>query len=911
MNSLIGKSTGLALLMAAALLAALFAMGVFAPMGAGAHGAHTSGSDAHKAQLDILTALEGAVGASDPTVKGTNTDALAGTNVLAPYVGETPADTGSVTAEAADADSKGYTLTVSKRVDTNTKLAIAMSAAAGAKITGVTVDGSDTGVTVYEGFAGSPVAAEAPSTPADATVFDDTDISPTSTIAVEIVVPHDKTPISKIEVTVSDIGGTTNAVKHTAQTYTINVMYTNAASSKVAGAAVELNVEAEGTTVQFTPGQSFNIVFGEGISLPSTFSKTDVLLTNNANIARPAAGVSLNGRSLKVTVPDMNGDGDGSPGITTDDTPTGDSDLKVQILQSAGITNPDAAGVYPVLIKSGVGDNVVTHAANMVTVNRSISLSPKKGGSTADVTVTGKGFTVSDATVFIDKSPGATAGDDATYTPDGKFTKNVDMVLASGQEITDGSFTTVLAGIAKPEDQASVTINARDGNGLVAAEGAVYTFGAGLSASPASLSWGETLTLTMTDNDDIPKFVRFGGSTGVIAPVLANATAKTAKVDIPAAVLVGKQNVELMQGTENAKTLISGLSTTVEIVPLTLTISLTDVVPNQQITISGSGFEEKDQAIGTIEIGGKDVPTTGRVTTTGQVQTTVRVPTNVGTGEKTVTVMAGSRTGEAKITVAKPAITITPTESPVGSKITATGTGFAADSDMELLYGDNFQAIGKSTSSGEITIEATVPDSGIGKTSKVKVQVRGHLTISATADHSTPGSSITVSPTTVQEGGKITISGMNFAGSSPISQVTVGGDKVATSPDPLTTGRDGSISFTAIAPVGVGTKTVLVKDGKDNTASVSITVSSTPVSSAPADVFMSLGDRVARVWHFDASKQNTDESPWSFWDPREAVPDSLTMVSSGQVYIIIITAGESVEFQGSNLYPGTNYHSLD
>ena len=39
MNIPIGKSTGIALLMAAALLAALFAMGVFWPSGRGCHGA--------------------------------------------------------------------------------------------------------------------------------------------------------------------------------------------------------------------------------------------------------------------------------------------------------------------------------------------------------------------------------------------------------------------------------------------------------------------------------------------------------------------------------------------------------------------------------------------------------------------------------------------------------------------------------------------------------------------------------------------------------------------------------------------------------------------------------------------------------------------------------------------------------
>ena len=48
MNSLVGKSTGIALLMAAALLAALFAMGVFS---AGSVGAQDEGPSADSAVL--------------------------------------------------------------------------------------------------------------------------------------------------------------------------------------------------------------------------------------------------------------------------------------------------------------------------------------------------------------------------------------------------------------------------------------------------------------------------------------------------------------------------------------------------------------------------------------------------------------------------------------------------------------------------------------------------------------------------------------------------------------------------------------------------------------------------------------------------------------------------------------------
>ena len=63
MNSITGKSTGIALLMAAALLAALFSMGVFSATGVGAHGDHEPADNVtpaeHLAQLDILSAAAG------------------------------------------------------------------------------------------------------------------------------------------------------------------------------------------------------------------------------------------------------------------------------------------------------------------------------------------------------------------------------------------------------------------------------------------------------------------------------------------------------------------------------------------------------------------------------------------------------------------------------------------------------------------------------------------------------------------------------------------------------------------------------------------------------------------------------------------------------------------------------------
>ena len=205
---------------------------------------------------------------------------------------------------------------------------------------------------------------------------------------------------------------------------------------------------------------------------------------------------------------------------------------------------------------------------NVVSVIRSISLDPKSGSSTADVTVTGKGFSTGSATVFIDKTPDATTEDDTTdgtFDPDGMFDSDVDTVISSGRDITDGSFTVVIPGIANPTGESKVTINAFDGAGLDADKGAEYTFGAGLSVSPDSISWGQTLTLTITDNTMVPTRVRFAGSNTHLVPVETTpaATAKEAKVEVPSGVPVGTQKVEVL----DAGGVITGLSSTVKIDP--------------------------------------------------------------------------------------------------------------------------------------------------------------------------------------------------------------------------------------------------------------------------------------------------------------------------------------------------------
>ena len=76
----------------------------------------------------------------------------------------------------------------------------------------------------------------------------------------------------------------------------------------------------------------------------------------------------------------------------------------------------------------------------------------------------------------------------------------------------------------------------------------------------------------------------------------------------------------------------------------------------------------------------------------------------------------------------------------------------------------------------------------------------------------------------------------------------------------------------------------------------------------PADVFGGLGDRLVRVWFLDRATQQ-----WSFYDPDPDVAafNTLSEVSSGQIVTIILSEGDSVEFQSGTLFAGSNPVSLN
>ena len=884
MNSIVGKSTGIALLMAAALLAALFSMGVFSATGVGASTGHDADTVAHMAQLDTLQVDEGTI-----------TDEAAGN--------DDDVFPGGFT-QAQNQPEAGYTVTPTRAA---TALTFNISAATESRVSeinvyGLTSDPDTTASTLYMEFQTESdnlmVLTEVTEAAGDAenTMVLVLDLTKGVVITrVEVTVVDDEPDDERAE----------GVVDHDPQTYTVSIdNNTDATNSESAGAGVRLHLVANIGGLQ---DEEIAISLA-GFGVPSPIDEEHVTI-NGVD----AADVTVSGTTVSIVIPDM--DGDDAPGDTNDDLVAAATNA-IRISSKAGITNPNIAGLYAIGIDVKDDDDTDGNdAQNVAKVIREIKLDPKSGASGADVTVTGTGFGGASATVFIDTTPAVE--DDAATTSvveavekiydvsNNAYDADDDTDLGS-VSITDGKFTLVTDGIVKPDATPapdSVYINAIDGDSALVEEGgaAKYSFKSAISVDPETASWGETVTITLSDwtAGDVTD-VRFGGTRDGKVAVKEADNAEVEAV-VPSGLRTGTLKVEVF-----VRSALQTASGSIEITPLDLTISPSSVVPGQQITITGSGYEGT-KTIDSVDVGTTTyIPADVSTTSGGGVTVTVDVPLTVGTGEKTVSLTVGERTGEGTITVASPSISLNPAESLIGSTVQVTGSGFASDGRILLDYGTvTSLQIGQAGADGAVNMSFEVPaGAGIGASSTVKVYVIGNDTINAKANHSTPGPMLTTT-SPVQAGGDMTINGSNFKGFSTLSEIKVGGQNVLPAPAPVTD-RQGNFEVQVQVPLlGVGSHTATVADGDANrgTESFSVVATIEVTSTAPADVFGGLGDRLVRVWYLDRETQ-----VWSFYDPDPDVAafNTLTEVSSGQNVSIIISSGESVESQGMTLYQGTN-----
>ena len=292
------------------------------------------------------------------------------------------------------------------------------------------------------------------------------------------------------------------------------------------------------------------------------------------------------------------------------------------------------------------------------------------------------------------------------------------------------------------------------------------------------------------------------------------------------------------------------------------------------------------------------------------------MPDDVATGEVKVMVKdSAGRVGEATITVTKAALTLDPAESLIGSEIMVSGEGFPANDLVIIRYNGETITTANVTSTGTFSKSITVPSRGIATGGSYEVKAESQINdkpVNASKTHKTPKPAVSLSSESATAGSSITIDGANFKGFVQVYRVEIGGQNVTTLPAPATD-QWGSFSATVqvpqLSPGRYSVKAIVEDaDGDSATEFLQVVEEVVVVSTAPADVFAGLGDRLSRVWYLDRATQE-----WSFYDPAPEFADfnTLDAVSSGQVVQVIISEGDTIDFQGTTLYAGTNPIALD
>ena len=282
----------------------------------------------------------------------------------------------------------------------------------------------------------------------------------------------------------------------------------------------------------------------------------------------------------------------------------------------------------------------------------------------------------------------------------------------------------------------------------------------------------------------------------------------------------------------------------------------TDVVPNQRISLVGTGFSRDADELESITIGGEMIPDSRindgdgvdsvSVDSGGNWSTSVDLPlTSATTAEGSREIRVRDDDGrEGTILVDFPArkITITPERGRVGTLATVRGEGFPGKNDDGSSY--NIQVVYDASGGRETTVSASadaggtfevqlrVPTSAsIPSTNTVKVLFSddNDINVVTTVTHAVPEGTITLDTTSGPRGTTLTVTGEGFKTFVPVSSVKVGAIEVTPSPRPATDDQ-GMMSFDITIPgLDNGIQTIEVKVG-NTTASKGFTVTPSGVS---------------------------------------------------------------------------------
>ena len=360
-----------------------------------------------------------------------------------------------------------------------------------------------------------------------------------------------------------------------------------------------------------------------------------------------------------------------------------------------------------------------------------------------------------------------------------------------------------------------------------------------------------------------------------------------------------------------------------------LTASVTDVLPNETITITGNGFgtqtcidadniqldgvglQVDEESISSCDLDGdgRDNEEGVEISNSGQFVATITLwPADMD--DDNPTLISGTHTldvedsagfvGSTRLTIAEPTISVVPDVVGPRDYVVITGTNWPIDNSdnsnaglVTVVISDDANARAYSVypdNVGRFTIEHRVSkDVAIPSTNQVK---GSHSDVVKIGSFTVPAATVTVTPNQGQPGDIISLSATDMKPYAEADYVKVGG---TTYNDPgANTDIDGNITIDDVLVPGLDPGIYSVIIDVDGTVAIGelevLAEGPTGQSATLPEAVETVGDELVRMFYF-----NGVDKTWSFFDPRPefAGLNTLTSIINGQPYWILVS--EEVE----------------
>ena len=629
--------------------------------------------------------------------------------------------------------------------------------------------------------------------------------------------------------------------------------------------------------------------------------------------------------------------------------------VTVVFRQGAGLTNRTEGGSDDWFVKTSredlldslpmTDDHDEGQIPTVYTVPHTISLSSYADSRGEEITVIGKGFKNGTTTRFWrDENGDGTRDTDETVLCEAN---------ANSDDIATCKFT--LSNPPFAPDTMGNHINAEDGHGFTATMPLeMIDLEPSLSVNPGSGNPGDSINVQLHDfqtgatvtriefarsvdvcDSDAATTIPTCQSIGAAGSV-GNNGSLSFSFEIPNSVSPGSQDLRVHTSSGNDNTIFTVGSGELQ-------LPTTNVLPNQRISVSGTGFTKSSNSApawigdpgtennscaadyeGAVTLGGQGIMWERindgdpiEVTSGGTWSAPIDLPidsstTPAGTRALKIT---DCRRGQASVdlTFAEREVTMTPAEGGVGTDVIITGKNYPVSNDdgtrieVKVEYDadadkddDDVEpdALGNFIVILEVPEDANIPSNN---TVSVRFNEDDGSEVLDTFTHRVPQGTVSFSVSSGAEGSALTIRAKGFARYTRVDLVEFGNREITPTPNP-STDTNGNAEFSVQIP-GSDPGIYIIRVEIDTVVATS-TFTVVPGSGADdAKIETVLGnliseDALDRVFRFDNA---TKEWQWYVTDPVFAHSNNLAGLSSGNLVFIKVTQDITADILGTSV----------